>query len=120
MRSRIVVALLFTCVPAAWSFGIGVDIDPDILLRGDSNSDGAVNISDVTTISNFLFLGGSAPPCMNQADSDDDAAVTLNDMVYLTNYLYQGGPPPNPVYFPPGSSCGVDDSPVGCEVVPCN
>ena len=113
-------AMLLVCLPAAWCFGIGVDIDPEILLRGDSNSDSTVDLSDATTITNFLFLGGGAPPCMNQADVDNDGQVTLNDVIYLTNYLYQGGPAPAPVFFPLGGSCGVDDTPTGCAQVPCS
>ena len=107
------------CVPAS-AFAIGTIFDPDIHYRGDANSDERIDLSDVTTINNFLFMGGAPPPCMNQADVDNDGTVQMTDSVYLSNWLYNGGPPPPPVYFPPGSDCGVDDTPTGCKISPCD
>ncbi len=40
-------------------------------LRGDANHDTAIDISDPIRVLDFLFGGGSFPPCMDAADGDD-------------------------------------------------
>jgi len=112
-------AILLALVSPTTVYGIGTLIDPDIQLRGDANSDDTVNVTDVSSITNYLFMGGVVPPCMNQADVNNDGVVSLSDAIYLSNWLYSGGPAPPPVYYPPGSSCGVDDTPTGCIHSPC-
>jgi len=85
-------------------------------LRGDSNGDGEIVLSDTLHVFNFLFLGGPRPSCMDAADVDDNAAVELTDGVHLLNYLFLNGnvpPGPGPV------ACGGDPTPdaLGCESV---
>lgn len=64
-------------------------------LCGDVNKDGAVDISDIVYLTNYLFIPGSPPPNPIQAgDVNLDGAVNITDVVYLINYLFAGGPPP--------------------------
>ena len=63
-------------------------------MRGDANSDNAVNTSDAIFISNFLYQGGPAPSCMYAADANDDGEVTGADATYIVQWYSNGGPPP--------------------------
>src|SRR5688572_13608786 len=73
-------------------------------IRGDSNSDGKVTISDVTRTLGWLFLGGAEPECVNSADSDDDGHTNLTDGVRtLANLFYE-----EQVHFSPFPGPGPD------------
>jgi hypothetical protein len=63
-------------------------------LRGDCNGDGAINISDVVIIINYVFIGGNPPDPFIMGDPNCDDAVNVSDAVYLINYIFIGGPPP--------------------------
>jgi ELWxxDGT repeat protein len=83
-------------------------------VRGDSNGDGAKNISDAISTLGFLFLGSpSRLDCEKAADVDDDGAVNLSDALGLLNNLFLGAPPPRPPY----PDCGEDPSP---DELPCS
>jgi hypothetical protein len=73
-------------------------------LRGDSNADGEVNLSDAVSVLSFLFQAGDRPTCMRAADSSGNGAVSISDAVYLLLHLLLGGPSPPPPF--PG--CGED------------
>ncbi len=60
-------------------------------LRGDSNGDGGVDISDAVNILNVLFTGQGAIKCDDSADANDDGSVDISDGVYILNYLFAGG-----------------------------
>ena len=82
--------------------------DPDLInMRGDANNDQSVNHSDIVFLSNYLYSGGNAPPCMNQADVNDSGSVSGSDVIYLGNWLYSGGPPP-PAPGPYNPYCSSD------------
>ncbi len=84
--------------------------------RGDSNGDGAVNISDPSYNLNFLFLGGPEPPCLAAADTNGDGDVNISDPSYNLNFLFLGGPQPDE----PFPDCGLGtemDLELGCEEV---
>ncbi len=73
--------------------------------RGDSNSDGRVDLSDAIFTLNYLFLGGEGPGCLDAADSDDSGSVDITDAIATLNYLFLGGPaPPDPG----PAECGLD------------
>jgi hypothetical protein len=76
-------------------------------LRGDTNSDGKLSISDVLTIRRFLFLGQWPSTCMDTMDVDDVARVDISDEVFLLNSLFLGGPAPPA----PQGSLGTDPTP---------
>ncbi len=61
-----------------------VDYDP-----GD-----AINISDVTFLTSFLFSGGATPECPEEADVNADETINISDMTALVAYVFQGGAPP--------------------------
>ncbi|MCB2230186.1 S8 family serine peptidase [bacterium] len=65
---------------------------------GNVNGDGggAVDLSDLIYLVNYLFLGGPAPACVGAANVNGDlgCAIDLSDLIYLVNYLFLGGPAP--------------------------
>ncbi|MGE3163900.1 MAG: S8 family serine peptidase [Planctomycetota bacterium] len=84
--------------------------------RGDCNSDGALQITDVVFCLEALF-GPALPTCRDACDSNDDGAFQIVDAVYTANYLFAGGAPPPP----PLGVCGSDptaDS-LHCMSAPC-
>ena len=74
------------------------DVGPnDIFLRGDSNRDGHVDLSDAVYTLGYLFLGGPAPACADAADADDSGLVEITDSIRLLGTLFLGDealPPP--------------------------
>lgn len=89
-------------------------------LRGDSNDNGAMDLSDAVFTLNFLFSGGPAPNCLDSADIDDSGTLDLTDPVRFLNFSFLGGPAPEN----PFGLCGIDpmadelscDSFSACEV----
>lgn len=83
--------------------------------RGDVNADGAVNIADPVAGLNYLFAGGSAPPCMDALDGNDDGEVNIADAVSILFHLFGGRALP-----PPAGACGPDPTPddLGCDAFP--
>ncbi len=88
---------------------------PPEFLRGDANSDGAFDISDVVSGLGYLFQGQTVP-CLVALDSNDDETVDISDSIYSLEALFGGGPAP----WPPYQQCGVDQTPgsLGCESFP--
>jgi hypothetical protein len=73
--------------------------------RGDTNGDGAIDVTDTVLILNRLFLGGDLIPCEKAADANDDGVINLTDPINMLNRLFLGGeplPPPGP------ADCGDD------------
>lgn len=91
------------------SFDGPVEITGVVFLRGDSNSDGGVDLSDGIYTLDFLFLGGPGPLCGDAADADDGGALDLSDAIYLLNHLFLGGPPPPPPFPEAGIDPTADD-----------
>ena len=66
-------------------------------VRGDTNSDEAVDISDLVRLTSYMFQSGAAPDCMDAADvNGDGAGPDITDLVYLVGYMFGGGPAPPP------------------------
>jgi len=103
--------LKFDAVPLTPSF-----------LRGDSNEDGELDLSDVVKFLNYQFAGNEALNCHDAADVDDDGELALTDAIRSLNYQFTGtaaapeppgpfecGPDVNPDEFPPceypGENC---------------
>jgi hypothetical protein len=78
-------------------------------VRGDANSDGAVDVADAVTILEHLFAGGAAP-CRSALDTNNSAGVDIADAVYLLAFLFSHGPPPPP---PTPPACGFPPEPDG-------
>ena len=73
--------------------------------RGDSDDNGAVNITDPVKLLGSLFRGEPAPTCPDAADFDDNGALNITDAIYLLTALFRGGPAPPP---PGTTDCGED------------
>jgi len=101
--------LLLSALPGSLCLGAAADD----FIRGDSNSDGELNISDAQHTLRWLFLAGREPDCPAAADANDDETVDISDPIRVLEYLFLGGSPPAPP-FPiagpdptPGLSCGT-------------
>lgn len=89
--------------------------------RGDSNGDGAIDISDGVKILAVSFIGLGDYGCRDAADANDDTRVDLSDAVFIFTHLFLGGAaPPRP--GPPSRPCGIDarlggggSGSLGCE-----
>lgn len=61
---------------------------------GNANGDGAVTISDIVYLINYLFWGGPPPVPLAAGDPNNDCVVDGSDVVYLINYIFKNGPAP--------------------------
>ena len=88
-----------------------------LLLRGDCNLDGAINLADGIFILNYLFLSGAEIDCADGCDNNDDGENNLADAVYILNYLFANGA----AIPPPGNFCGIDttDDALDCSESAC-
>jgi alkaline phosphatase/fibronectin type 3 domain-containing protein len=80
-------------------------------LRGDSNGDRRLDISDAIWTLAYLFQGGSDPWCDDAADTNDDGKVDISDPISFLGFTFFGGAQPRPPY--PDS--GQDPTPDGLE-----
>ncbi len=62
-----------------------------ILLRGDSNGDEVVDVSDAVHLLTYLFLNGDAPRCTEVVDVNGDGELDIGDPVKLLFGLFVGG-----------------------------
>ncbi len=81
---------------------------PGTFIRGDSNRDGKVQLSDAVYLLGFLFLGSEAPACLDAADSNDDGKLDLTDAVYVLGHLFLGGPAPPEPFSKAGADLTLD------------
>ena len=58
--------------------------------RGDVNNDGSVNISDVTTLIDYLLSGNASGVNLDAADCNQDSSVNISDVTTLIDYLLSG------------------------------
>lgn len=89
----------------------------ECFVRGDSNTDGLVNISDPIFSLSSLFLGGVPTSCEDAQDANDDGILDLSDAVFTLSWRFLGvGSMPMP--FP---DCGQDPTgdQLGCSKAPC-
>ena len=94
------------------SSGIYIAVAP--FLRGDSNLDGSIDLSDALKILFFLFVTeNSGHSCQKSLDADDTGNIGITDTIWLLRYLFLSGPPPSQ----PCPACGVDETPddLTCE-----
>lgn len=85
---------------AAKDFKITVeDID---FIRGDANSDGEIDMSDVIRMLLYMFKGAEITLNKDAADFNDDGYLDISDAINLLQFLYKGGPNPPPPFPNPG------------------
>jgi len=77
-----------------------VDVIPDVatFVRGDSNGDGSIDLSDAVSTLGFLFLGSTRPACLDAADFNDDGIIDMSDPVGTVGFLFlslREPPPPS-------------------------
>ncbi|MBI4605518.1 MAG: hypothetical protein HY721_26430 [Planctomycetes bacterium] len=82
-------------------------------VRGNTNTDASVDLSDGIRVLLYLFLGGEPSRCQDSMDANDDGGVDLSDASYLFNFLFLGGPEIPPPYPAPGTDPTPDELP-GC------
>jgi hypothetical protein len=80
--------------------------DGSFFIRGDSNGDWTVDISDAQTTLGYLFLGSESLFCHDAADANDDGLLNVADPVSTLQFLYLGGAP-----LPPPNTPGEDPTP---------
>lgn len=88
-------------------------------LRGDSNGDGRVDISDAVRTFMFLFLGAPPPLCLDAADAYDDGEVNMTDGILILHDFFRQG---TGISEPGPFTCGGDPTPdqLGCaSYTPC-
>jgi hypothetical protein len=79
-----------------------------LFLRGDTNRDATLDISDAVATLGWLFLGGQAP-CADAADANDDGRVDISDASYTLSYLFLGGATVPLPYPDPGRDETADE-----------
>jgi hypothetical protein len=79
-------------IPKTVAGSLRVDIVGDItfFIRGDSNRDETVDLTDAVNILNLLFRGASASSCPDAADADDNGAVEITDAIHILHFLFLG------------------------------
>jgi hypothetical protein len=82
-------------------------------VRGDTDANGALEITDPIGNLNYQFLGEFAPPCLDALDFDDNGAIELTDPIGNLTYQFLSGPPP----VTPFPDCGEDttDDALSCD-----
>ena len=65
-----------------------------VVLNGDVDLSGAINVADLTYLVAYLFQGGPPPLVPNSGDVDQSCTINVADLTYLVNYLFKGGPEP--------------------------
>jgi len=82
-------------------------------LRGDSDFDTDIQITDAIFVLGFLFLGKpSATTCAKAFDADDNAFIEITDAVWLLRYAFSGGDAPPAPFL----ACGSDPT---NDALPC-
>jgi hypothetical protein len=84
--------------------------------RGDTNSDGNLELTDVIFLLEYLFRRGEVPSCRKAADANDDGRLDIVDPIGILKYLFRNAAPlPEPF-----EECGLDitDDTLGCSASP--
>jgi len=81
-------------------------------IRGDVNGDGVVNLADLYTLTEAMYLDEMSHqqvysiPCLNAADANDDGKIGVQDVWVITDHMHLGSWPP-----PPYPAIGPDPTP---------
>jgi hypothetical protein len=91
-------------------FGQGAEA---AFIRGDTNGDRKLDISDPVALLGHLFLGGELR-CVDAGDGNDDGALDITDAIFVLNHLFLGAPGPPPPF--PERGRDPTEDPLGCEL----
>lgn len=69
---------------------ITIDSEPCPFIRGDSNTDGTIDISDAINTLDWLFLGNSSIFCKDSADTNDSGEIDISDSIFTLEFLFLG------------------------------
>jgi hypothetical protein len=93
-----------TWVSAGWMMLIGkssasggkrwIVPQDEVLLHGDVDLSGFIDIDDIVELISFIFSGGIVPGPLLIGDCDCSHSVDIDDVVYLINYTFSSGPFP--------------------------
>jgi len=113
MRYSKISVCLFVAVSLVRAWGAEDPSTVRSFQRGDADSSGTVELTDVIFTLGSLFLGEDPPSCMDAADSNDDGTVDLSDGVFTLLFLFVGGAS---IPDPGSEACGLDptEDPLGC------
>ena len=92
-------------IVAGGALGLVRGISAAPFLRGDSNGDGILDLSDPVNTLEVLFVGHGQLLCDDAADANDDGAVDISDATNTLLFLFVGGEPPP---SPGPAACGQD------------
>ncbi len=59
----------------------------DVLIHGDANCDGFVNVLDIITIVNYIMGLNPTPFCFDEADVNDDLIINVLDIIGTVNII---------------------------------
>jgi len=88
----------FDVIPVTIGGRIQIVGDLSLFVRGDSDQNGTLELSDIVFTLAFLYLGGESSPCPDAADANDDGFIDIADPVATINSLFLGAgllPRPN-------------------------
>ncbi len=71
-----------------------LQMTPPTFMMGDANTSGAIDISDVVFLINYIFGQGGAPYPYRQGDVNCDRGCDISDAVYLIQYIFSSGSVP--------------------------
>ena len=92
---------------------LNITLAVSTFIRGDSNGDDTVDLSDAVTTLHYLFIGDDSPYCLDAADANDDGLLNIGDPIATLQFLFlEGAPLP-----PPNGIAGEDPTPddLSCE-----
>ena len=67
-----------------------LEFDSNAHLRGDVNMDNEINISDVTSLIDYMLSGNASNIDVDAADCDQNGEVNIGDVSRLIDYLLRG------------------------------
>jgi len=91
---------------------LGIVGDQTFFVRGDSNQDAALDISDAIHTLGALFLSAPSLACRDAADANDDGMMDITDPIFFLNHIFRGGEAPPAPYPSAGEDPTADD--LGC------
>ena len=86
----------------------------DQFIRGDSNADQFIDISDAIGTLDYLF-GNGAIGCRESANCNSDASLDISDVIYLLGFMFANGSQPGS----PFPACGPQPIFLDCLTPTC-